>query len=311
MPSASLPLDVVAVEQEAGVVGVRPQPDAAVVVHPVASHAGIGRLPELAAAGAPAARLTPLPVVGVVAGDLVATQDDVADTVGLVRTEAVLSVAQQAVEGRDRSVSEKDPGARVVHDRVVGDGPVVPAVVVDDTLVRRADEVPDGQVGDGDVGRLPAERVAVESSSVEHRARSTGDGLASSRRHLLVLAVPEVVLARLEPERGPRGRAQHGALEVGRRADDASTGRRRARSGQPLGAADARGRLPRRRERRTQQVGRSRRRVGGGGRVGRLRRAGLAASLRGALHDQRRGADDQRQHQHKDAAAEPARCLNE
>ena len=89
--------DVVALEAEADIVGVRPQADSFVVVDVVVGDLRAVGLPELAAAGAAAAWLPLLPVIGVVAGDLVAVQDHVLDAVGVVGVEPVLSVVAQAV----------------------------------------------------------------------------------------------------------------------------------------------------------------------------------------------------------------------
>src|SRR5262249_12329176 len=78
-------LDQVAVDEEVVVVGVGPEPGAVVVVDPVAAHVGAVDRPELHAAGAPAAGQRRLPVVGVVADDLVAHQHKPGDAgAGLV-----------------------------------------------------------------------------------------------------------------------------------------------------------------------------------------------------------------------------------
>lgn len=199
-------LEHVVLDAEVVVVGVRPQPGSAVVVHPVAAYVGAVDGPELDASGAAAALPAPLPVVGVVADDLVALDHQAADTAAaLVRVHAVLAVAAQTA-GADLLVSARhQSGTGVVLDRGVLDHPPVGRVVVDHALVRRRDEALHGQMADGDVAGAAAERVLVLLAAVEHRARRAEVAVPLLGDDLGVAVRVEPVLARPQPERGVRG----------------------------------------------------------------------------------------------------------
>ncbi len=237
-------LDQVVLDAEVVVVGVRPQPGSAVVVHPVAAYLGAVDGPELDATGAAAAGLAPLPVAGVVADDLVPLDHQVADGVaGLVRVHSVLAVVAQAVGADLLAGAGHQPGAVVVLDRGVLDHPPVGHVVVDHALVGRCDEALHGQEADGDVTGGAAERVRVLPPAVENRARRTDVAVPLLGHDLGVALRFEPMGARSQPERGARG---VGPRLLGQVADHVGVDRHRARrrlggSGPGLGAHPGRG----------------------------------------------------------------------
>ena len=111
-------------------------------MHPVAADVGAVDCPRTSTTAAAAAGVDLLPVVGVVAGDLVALDETrTIPVAGLVGVDAILAVGAQAVAGGCCY-------GRALVDRVVADGPAVGRVVVDHALVLRRLEAADGQVGE-------------------------------------------------------------------------------------------------------------------------------------------------------------------
>lgn len=107
------------------------------------------------------------------------------------------------------------PGAGVVLQRGVFDGPVFPGIVVDDALVLRRDEVLHGQAADDDVLGLLGERGQVDPLPVEHRAGRAEVDVPVFRDDLAERIRRERVRSRREPESGAGRRILRFVVQVG------------------------------------------------------------------------------------------------
>jgi hypothetical protein len=195
------PLRMRLYDDEVVVVRVGPDSRAVVVVHPVAPDVRAVHGPELRAAGAAATGQLGLPVVGVVAGDLVVLDDQVGKPAGVIGVDPVLPVVPQAVPAHLLAVARHHRGAVVVLDDVVLDHPAGRRVVVDHALVHRRDEPADGQASDDHVGGQLRERGPVDLLPVEHRAGCAEIYVAVLRDDLPELVRGQGVPAGAQPER--------------------------------------------------------------------------------------------------------------
>ena len=167
--------DIIISEFKASIIRVGPEPYTVIVVYPVVLDNRVLYVPELPAAGAAAVGRMRLPVVRVIASDLVILQHQVHRTVRRVRVEAVLLVVGQAVVRERIVAAQHDGGAGVVLERRVIHGPSRRRVHVDDTLVlvlAFAAEVLHRQIADGHAGGRTAEGIEVVVPSVQDGTRS-------------------------------------------------------------------------------------------------------------------------------------------
>ncbi len=197
-------------------------------MHVVVGDGGPVDDPELRAACAPAAGLPDVPVVGVVAGDLVVVHGDA----GASALEAVFAVVLQAGIGQDIAGAEHDPGPGAVLDRDVVDAPAGTLVVVDHALaavVPGGTEVLDGQVPYRDVLCRLGERVEVAVLAIQDSAGGADEGVAVLGDDLAELAGAERMPAGREPVGRVRtqvpGVREDGGAVVARRDYDRSLGR--------------------------------------------------------------------------------------